>query len=471
MDVERVLSLDDPKLRIDSLAVVVRPKNVGLASAGGENGHHGHAHLGWGDVTFGLCVGTSDGCVALYSVATIEETSVGLANGTAERFAQAKRVHKRSLECGKLPVTTVLTELRLKEPRLVCLCNGKVVMLNADSLDLLHTFANVKALDGASLIALSQTSAAPEPVPGSPSTQTNSTLMESSLAAASSSSSIVPTSTAAPTRETPRLAALVKQKVLLYEFGESSCTPCVSSTGQQLHVGDGVIQLEWTGNYVIVATKRDYTIYEARTHQLLDQLVFGRGQPGPLLRPMPNGTIGLRNGNALILWGQQRGITFEAAPSNTRSEAGANVGTSAGASGGGAGAVGGNAAATSASGPAAGSASSAFMDDLGVVTLARPFYVLVTNSGKVALRSLIDEGPYPAAPSLPATQTFSLKAAAGRKGCLFVASHREVFALAPVPAMQVVHGYIRAGMLGRATHHNATTQQPPDPPPIALHTI
>jgi hypothetical protein len=442
MDAEPVIAVDDPKLKIDSIAVIVRRR--GASSTAADSSQGGGSPLA--DVVFGICVGTNDGCVALYATSRQDETSIGSgngSNGTHKLFSTAKRIHKRSLDSGKAPVTAIIPEYRLKEPRLVCLCNGKVTMVNAESFDLLHTFANVKNLEGVSAVCVSQPIAGASVVNPSFSEETSpffeaSAASNSSMAGASSSGVLVKTPGGHTAKDTPRLAAVVKQRILLFDFGESSCVPCVTTTGQQLQVGDGVVQVEWTSHYVIVATNRDYSVYDCKSTQLLDQLVFGKAQPGPMLRVLSNGVIGVKNVNALVLWGQDRGTTFETAPAISLADQGAPANAN---------------------------------EDLAVFARCPPFNVLCNTSGKVVLRSTLDNGQYPTAPKLATTQGAVVRAAASRHNCLFIATQREVFGAVPQSAMNIVQGYIGAGLLPRATAHYAAALQPSEATPVAMHSF
>ena len=266
MELSNVLVLDDPKLRIDALAAVVRRRPHGAAALASVTQPLVEQLL--------LYVATSDGCVAQYSVThqrapfavdslTVGGTSTIVASGggssggpgpkdvprgdlAASQSAStvtAKLVQKQSLELGKNSVTSMAVETRLKELRLLVLCDGQVSFLHGETLYRLgNTASTLKHLEGSSCACLCQGS------------QT-------------------------------RMAAYVRKSIVMYSYTDTSILPLEGPRGNAFNVGEGIVALEWLENSILVATKRMYSVFDCHTHQLKDSIVIDKKHP-PWIRPV-----------------------------------------------------------------------------------------------------------------------------------------------------------------------------------------
>ncbi len=365
--------LDNPKLQIDSIAVIPRKGarggicNIGdglsAAVAGGAAQHHF------------LYIGTSDGCVAQYAVAITPPSSQ-----TSETPGQVQgaQTQKRSLDCGSKSVVVLQADFKLKEPRLIALCDGKISMLHPETLDKTSVFAGNKSLEGTTLCCVAVGS------------------------------------------DAPRLAAIVKKQLVCYEYSEGSAVPYLSNDGQPLNVPEGVLQMAWVANSLLLATKREYYIYDVRTHQLIDQAVFDKAQHAPLLKVLggtPTALVRLGGSGTLILWSGRGKTALDQCPRVT------------------------------------------FSDDVTGVSYCDPFYVAHTMSGKTLLRSTIDEAEIDTQFNVggPFRCNISLTNIA------YAATAREVYVLHPSPLMMPVLGFIRLHQYDRAiTHFRSCWDGPED---------
>lgn len=364
MNVTLLSRLDDPNLRIQSIAVLPRPRTK--TGAGNVASHF-------------LYVGTSDACITMYAV-TIEfapnpdpSSSSTSAVPASVKSVAAKQCHKRSLSTSKHSVPFLAVDARLKDPRVIALCEGRVIMVNSENLDSCSTFDKAK-LEGVSLVCV------------------------------------------ACATDGPRLAALIKRQVICMNYTETASAPFVSQDGQTLTVSEGVSAIAWVGNALIVATRRDFTIYNVKTHQLLDQIVLEKTALGPGLLPLGD-FVACRSGCTFSLWGG-REQAFSACPTVT------------------------------------------FSEEAVAVSIAQPFHVALSAriDGRILIKSAVD-GAELQPVSVP-LQAGAWRCSTGCGEVVYAATNREMFGLSPLPVGEVVRTYITHGQLDRAVAHVEAVSDP-----------
>ena len=356
MELTSLVKLEDAKLKVESLALMpLSTRKQTTTSMAFKK-----------DVTlYYLYAGTSDGCIAQYQLAVAQGVEPSQNDDKIE--ISAKQSQKRSLDITKSPVVAIEWDVNLTEPRIVVLCDGHVLMLHAETLDRCATFENLKVLEDVQLLCLGR-------------------------------GSLV-----------SRMAVLVKRQLMCFKLTEMTCVP-ISSESQSLVVPEGVQAIAWCVDTLVVATKRDCTVYDAATNQVLESLVTEKHPGGPLLRFIGDGTrVVIRTtAGTLHVWDGKARESLDA--------------------------------------------SNAIQFDEPPISFMHcdPFYVCASQTGKITIRSLYDgkDVPFPVAPlgTLPRCDTTF-----GPMGMLGVG--RDVLALTCLPLTLVVKAYIEANALDRAVAH------------------
>ncbi|CUF11948.1 Hypothetical protein, putative [Bodo saltans] len=230
-------------------------------------------------------MGSSDGCITQFTctigaptgnnAAATSSTSISSGSSSSSVAANslnttsyrvvASQTQKRKIIDGSLgSVPFLYVDEQLREPRVIVLCNGKITMLHYNSLDPLPVFQSVKALEGATACCVAKGFS-----------------------------------------ENRRLAAAVKRQLVMVEYSESSCSPVVSTTNAQpLMLLDNIQQMELHHNVLICGTKREYILYDVRTHHVVDQVVVDKLALGAAIRHLPHyhgGTLSIRLGTDAVV--------------------------------------------------------------------------------------------------------------------------------------------------------------------------
>ena len=258
MDIVRVTSLDNHKLRLESVAVLQRSKLVGANRTAQQPSIPAPATYAVGpreDLQLFVFVGSTDGCITQFA------STLALGEDGTAHTVTSSQTQKRSLECAG-DVSFLYADAELRDPRLLALCGGRLMMLHPQTLDQLPVFVNVKGLEGASLCCVSHGT------------------------------------------EQRRLAAVVKRSLVLLEYSESSCSPYVGADASPILLPEGIQQMAWQGNALVVGGKREYLIYDVRVNQVIDHLITDKLLLGPLLRFVDymGGMIAVRLQNQVVLY-------------------------------------------------------------------------------------------------------------------------------------------------------------------------
>lgn len=383
MEYVRLSVLDNHKLQIDSVGILTRKTTMGTSMAPEM------VLKPKEELQCFLYMGSSDGCVTQFTCNIAAPSSCAAASAAAAAAPStsaapitsyrvvASQTQKRKIIDGSLgSVPFLYVDDQLREPRVIVLCNGKITMLHYNSLDPLPAFQAVKALEGATACCVGKGFS-----------------------------------------DGRRLAAAVKRQLVLVEYSETSCSPVVTTGAanqQPLMLPENIQQMELHHNVLICGTKREYTLYDVRTHHVVDQVVVEKLTLGAAIRYLPNyhsGTLAIRLGTDSVVSydGRQRK-------------------------------------------PVDAQARIAFCEP-GVIDVAHchPFLIGIKADGKVLLRSTVDDDEVPdAGITLPGG---ACRSHASCPLLTVVASGLHLGALVCTPPLVTVAQYILAGAYDRAIRH------------------
>lgn len=263
MEYVRLSTVDNVKIQLDSIALYPRKCTSGalpvpemILSSKEE-------------LQCFIYVGSNDGCVAQFACTITASDGDSLLTPTGaqqQHRVVATQTQKRKIFEGvETNVPFLYLDDRLREPRLLVMCGGRIAMLHFSSLEPLPVFQNVKALDGASVCCVAQGQ-----------------------------------------QDARRLAAIVKKQIVLVEYSETSCSPYVqpgSGSTPSIVAPDGITQMAWHHNVIICGSKREYFLYDARTNHAIDQVVVDKMALGPAIRFLPEylgGSTMLRLGDSIV---------------------------------------------------------------------------------------------------------------------------------------------------------------------------
>jgi hypothetical protein len=386
MEYIRLSVLDNHKLTIDSVGIVTRKTTVGTTISPDmvlkpKEELHCFLYMGSSDgciTQFTCTVGapTGNSAVAAATSLSSSSSSPSAASNSATSYrVVASQTQKRKIIDGSSGAVPFLyVDEQLREPRVIVLCNGKITMLHYNSLDPLPVFQSVRALEGATACCVAKGFS-----------------------------------------ESRRLAAAVKRQLVMVDYSESSCSPVVSTThSQPLMLPDNIQQMELHHNVLICGTKREYTLYDVRTHHVVDQVVVDKLALGAAIRHLPyyhGGTLAIRLGtDAVVSYdGKQR------KPIDPQAKIG--------------------------------------FAEPGIVDVAHchPFLIGIKADGKVLLRSTVDDDELPDTGLL--LPGGACRAHATCPLITVVASGLHFGALVSTPPLVTVAQYILAGVYDRAIRH------------------
>lgn len=279
MDYVRLATPENPKVQFDSIALLPRKLITPASTPNGAPSSSLITHLTPFDSLVlnpkeeyqcFLYVGMSDGCVTQYMCSVV--LPVGAKAYEVNCVPSQRRVISEGVEGH---VTYMALDTGFRDPRLVTLCDGRVTAMHYSTLDALTTFQAVaKQLEGATACCLAQ----------------------------------------GQENQEHRLAAVVKRQVVLVEFTDATSKLIPVAATMACTGENTVTQMGWHHHVVICGTKREYSLFDVRTGQLVDRVVVEKLAAGPLVRFLPsylspNGCFALRlTGDTVVLYdGSTRG--------------------------------------------------------------------------------------------------------------------------------------------------------------------
>eukprot|EP00759_Apiculatamorpha_spiralis_P016153 PhF_6_TR22514/c0_g1_i4/m.31946/K20177/VPS3, TGFBRAP1; vacuolar protein sorting-associated protein 3 len=184
-----------------------------------------------------------------------------------EPLVDACQTNKRNLNVGSKPVHRMLMEASGKDARLVCLCDGILVLVHGESLEIAATTKDTKAPPMTTFCFLENNKSSAGPV-----------------------------------------AVASRRKIYFYECSERK--GIVPIQEKEMTMVDNVLDLAYVNGFLVVGLKKEYVILQADTGHMTDQASAEKSVQGPLLHVFDNSVL-LRVGPSTVFYRPETSMPWD----------------------------------------------------------------------------------------------------------------------------------------------------------------